>query len=96
MVFLNFAANTQSGKRMNFWSYVIYSKETGMFYYGYSDDLEQIPEVHNLGKIEMTRGRGPWVLMFSEIFDNKVRAMRQSRFYRTVKGQRFLKKILNF
>ena len=81
---------------MNFSSYVIYSTESGLFYYGFIDDLEKVLELHNSGKIEMTRGRGPWALMFSETFDNKVRAMRQSRFYRTVKGQRFLKKILNF
>jgi len=81
---------------MNFSSYVIYSTESGLFYYGFIDDLEKVMELHNSGKIEMTRGRGPWTLMFSETFDNKVRAMRQSRFYRTVKGQRFLKKILNF
>ncbi len=81
---------------MNFSSYVIFSKESGMFYYGYFDDIEKALEMHNSGQIEMTRGKGPWALMFSETFDNKTRALRQSRFYRTVKGQRFLKKILNF
>jgi putative endonuclease len=81
---------------MNFSSYVIYSTESGLFYYGYFDDLEKVLEMHNSGQIEVTRGKGPWQLMFSETFDNRVRAIRQSRFYRTVKGQRFLKKILNF
>ncbi len=81
---------------MNFSSYVIFSKESGMFYYGYFDDVGKALEMHNSGQIEMTRGKGPWTLMFSETFDNKTRALRQSRFYRTVKGQRFLKKILNF
>jgi putative endonuclease len=81
---------------MNFSSYIIYSQESGLFYYGYFDDLEKVLEMHNSGQIEMTRGKGPWVLMFSENFDNRTRAIRQSRFYRTVKGQRFVKKILNF
>jgi putative endonuclease len=81
---------------MDFSSYVIYSKESGKFYYGFFDNLEKVVEMHNSGEIEMTRGRGSWVLVFSETFDNKARALRQSRFYRTVKGQRFLKKSLNF
>ena len=81
---------------MNYSSYVIYSRESGLFYYGYFEDLEKVLEMHNSGMIEMTRGRGPWVLLYSENFDNKAQALRQSRFYRTVKGQRFLKKLLNF
>jgi putative endonuclease len=81
---------------MQYYSYVVYSPEAGQFYYGYSEDTEKALELHNSNQIEMTRGKGPWVLMFSESFDNKARALRQSRFYRTIKGQRFLKKILNF
>lgn len=81
---------------MQYYSYVVYSPEAGLFYYGYSEDTGKALELHNSNQIEMTRGKGPWVLMFSESFDNKARALRQSRFYRTIKGQRFLKKILNF
>ena len=81
---------------MSFFSYVIYSPEAGTFYYGYFENIEKVLEMHNSGQIPLTRGKGPWVLMFSESFDTKVRAIRQSVFYRSVKGQRFLKKILNF
>lgn len=81
---------------MTYSSYVIYSQESGTFYYGYSDDLEKVMEMHNSDMIPVTRGKGPWVLMFSESFDTRMRAIRQSGFYRTVKGQRFLKSILNF
>ena len=81
---------------MDYWSYVIYSKESGVFYYGYFDDLEKAVEMHNSGQIPLTRGKGPWFLMYSEKFDNKAEAARQSRFYRTAKGQFYLKKILNF
>ena len=81
---------------MTYSSYVIYSQESGTFYYGYFDDLEKVMEMHNSDMISVTRGKGPWVLMFSESFDTRMRAIRQSGFYRTVKGQRFLKSILNF
>lgn len=81
---------------MQYFSYVVYCRESGRFYYGFCEDLEKVVELHNSGQIEMTRREGPWVLMFSETYNNKTTALRQSRFYRTVKGQRFLKKILNF
>jgi putative endonuclease len=80
---------------MNY-SYVIYSPDNHLFYYGCFDNLDKVVEMHNSGQIDITRGKGPWVLVFSENFDSKVRALRQSRFYRTTKGQRYLKKTLNF
>jgi putative endonuclease len=81
---------------MSYSSYVLYSPERGDFYYGYFEDIEKVLEMHNSGQIAFTRGRGPWVLMFSESYDTKMRAIRQVGFYRSVKGQRFLKKVLNF
>lgn len=86
----------KSDFNMHYFSYVVYSPSAGQFFYGYCEDTEKVTEMHNANQIDMTRGKGPWVLMFSESFDNKARALRQSRFYRTVKGQRLLKKILNF
>ncbi len=81
---------------MSYSSYVIYSQESGTFYYGYFEDLEKVLEMHNSDEIAPTKGKGPWVLMFSESYDNRMRAIRQASFYRSVKGQRFLKKMLNF
>ena len=81
---------------MRYSSYVIYSPESGVFYYGYFEDLEKVLQMHNADEIAPTKGKGPWILMFSESYDNRMRAIRQASFYRSVKGQRFLKKMLNF
>jgi len=81
---------------MKYFSYVIYSPETGSFYYGYFDDLEKVLTMHNSNEILPTKGRGPWVLVFSEEFEVRLKAIRQVSFYRSVKGQRFLKNTLNF
>lgn len=67
-----------------------------MFFYGYFEDLDKVLTMHNSNQIPATKGRGPWVLMFSESFDTRLRAIRQASFYRSVKGQRFLKNMLNF
>jgi putative endonuclease len=81
---------------MKYYSYVIYSQGYGVFYYGYADNLEKALNMHDSDLIPPTRGKGPWTMMFSEEFDNRTRAIRQSRFYRSVKGQRFVKNTLNF
>ncbi len=81
---------------MQYHSYVIYSPDNGNFYYGYFEDLQKVMEMHNADQIGPTKGKGPWVLMFSESFDTRMRAIRQTSFYRSVKGQRFIKKMLNF
>lgn len=81
---------------MKFYSYVIYSPTSGAFYYGYFEDLDKVLDMHNSDLIPPTKGRGPWVLMHSESFDTRMKAIRQVSFYRSVKGQRFLKNMLNF
>lgn len=81
---------------MQFYSYVIYAPELGELFYGYFDNLEKVLEMHNSDQIPLTKGRGPWILIFSESWDTRLRAIRQAGFYRTVKGQHFLKKTLNF
>lgn len=81
---------------MSYYSYVLFSKESGDFYYGYFDDLEKVLEMHNSDQIAPTKGKGPWVLLLSERYDTRMRAIRQSSFYRSVKGQRFLKNTLNY
>lgn len=81
---------------MKFHSYVLYSPSEGTFFYGYFEDLDKVLDMHNSNQIPATKGRGPWVLMYSESFDTRLRAIRQVSFYRSVKGQRFLKNMLNF
>ena len=81
---------------MKFYSYVIYSPTAGSFYYGYFEDLDKVLEMHNSNQISVTKDRGPWILMHSESFDTRLKAIRQVSFYRSVKGQRFLRNMLNF
>lgn len=81
---------------MQFHSYAIYSPDAGAFYYGYFEDLEKVIEMHNSNLITPTKDRGPWVLMYSESHDTRLKAIRQVSFYRSVKGQRFMRNKLNF
>ena len=81
---------------MKYYSYVIYSQTWDAFYHGYFEDLEKVMEMHNSNLIAPTKERGPWVLMYSEGHETRLKAIRQVSFYRSVKGQRFLKNMLHF
>lgn len=81
---------------MKYYSYVIYSQTSGTFYHGYFEDLEKVLKMHDSDLISPTKGRGPWVMMYSESHETRLKAIRQVSFYRSVKGQRFLKNTLNF
>jgi putative endonuclease len=81
---------------MIYYSYVIYNREHNRFYYGFCADLEKTEAAHNLGQVDLTKDYPGWSMLFHEEFTSKQVAIRRSRFYRTVGGQRFLKNILNF
>ncbi|WP_423128695.1 hypothetical protein [Gaoshiqia sp. Z1-71] len=79
-----------------YYSYVIYNLEHHRFYYGVCIDLQKTELAHNEGLIEETRGISPWNMVFHEENTSKQLAIRRVRFYRTLGGQRFLKRKLNF
>lgn len=81
---------------MNYYSYAIYNLESNRFYYGFTLDLKKAEQAHNLGQVEQTRDSSGWKIVFHEGFATKQEAIRRSRFYRTVAGQRFLKNVLHF
>ncbi len=81
---------------MAYYSYVVYNLEHHRFHYGVCKDVTKIERAHNQGLIKDTKGTSPWALVYHEEFLNEELAIRQIRFYRTVAGQRHLKRKLNF
>ncbi|MFV0376653.1 MAG: GIY-YIG nuclease family protein [Mangrovibacterium sp.] len=79
-----------------YYSYVIYNLEHHRFYFGITVDLKQTEKAHNDGLIEETRNITPWNLVYQEEWKSKNDAIRRIRFYRTIGGQRHLKRVLNF
>lgn len=81
---------------MNYYSYMIYNQENHQFYYGFCMDLKKTLIAHNEGKVDLTKDYSNWVMLYHEGFPSRQEASRRSKFYRSVAGQRYLKKILNF
>ncbi len=79
-------------------AYVLFNLERNRWHYGFSvnEDLQKIEDAHNRGIIEDTRGPGKWTMMYTEKCNSKSYAIRRMQFFRSVAGQRFLKRFLNY
>ncbi|MBM3165802.1 MAG: GIY-YIG nuclease family protein [Bacteroidetes bacterium] len=72
--------------------YVLYSTKIQKKYTGFTQDLEKRIIQHNLGLLgKYTKGKGPWVLIYSETFQTKIEAIVKEKELKTGKGRDFLK-----
>lgn len=51
--------------------YIIQSKTTKGIYIGYTTDLKKRLKQHNLNKSFSTKNRGPWILIYAEIYKSR-------------------------
>lgn len=59
---------------MTYTLYILQNSED-RFYIGQTSDLEKRIERHNAGDNPYTKHKGPWVLVYTEIFGNRGDAM---------------------
>jgi len=74
-----------------YYVYVLISKEDGQFYVGYTADLKKRLELHNRGKIESTKYRKPFELVYYEASLNKEDALHRERYLKTTYGKRYIR-----
>ena len=61
---------------MLFYTYII-ENSSGIFYKGSTSDYLRRLEQHNAGLSRYTRGKGPWKLVFVQIFQTRKEAEQQ-------------------
>ena len=82
------------GWPMEYWVYILRSVRTGRMYIGHTRNLERRLAEHNKGNgCTYTRGRGPWVLAYSEGHADRSSASRRERFLKSVEGSREKKRL---
>ena len=74
-----------------FFVYVIQSERNGNFYKGQTEDLEKRLKAHNSGKTKSTKHGIPWKLVYYEIAETRVLALKREKYLKTAAGRRFLK-----
>jgi putative endonuclease len=74
--------------------YIIYSQSKERYYIGYSHNLIERLEKHNLGATTSTRSGRPWVLVYKEEYPSKHDAIMQEREMKRMKSRRFIESLL--
>ena len=80
---------------MMFFMYIIYSEKRDKYYIGYTANLEIRVEKHNIGATRSTRSGIPWVLVYSEEFDNKSDAIKREIAVKKKKSRKYIESLIS-
>jgi putative endonuclease len=74
-----------------FYVYVLRSAFDGNFYIGHTADLRKRFAEHNTGRVQASRERVPFELVYYEACRNLSDAIRREKYLKTTYGHRYLK-----
>ena len=76
---------------MYFYVYVLQSKKDSKFYVGFTNNLKNRIEQHNLGKVKSTQNRKPFKLVYCEASLCQKDALEREKYLKTAWGKRYIK-----
>ncbi len=74
-----------------FYTYVLESKRDGKLYIGFTDNLKRRFDEHNNGLVKSTKNRVPFKLVYYEACNDKDKALKREKYFKTGFGRGFLK-----
>ncbi len=77
-----------------FFVYVIQSRTTHRFYIGCAANAQERLAEHNRGQTQSTRNRGPWDLVYTEVFETLAEARRREYQLKSWKSHRSISKLI--
>ena len=76
---------------MYFYIYILQSEKDKMFYTGYTNDLKERLKMHNDGKVQATKNRIPFKLIYFEGCLDQQDATHREKYLKTSWGKRYIK-----
>lgn len=76
---------------MKYYVYVLLSKVDGLFYTGYTKDIANRLSEHNAGRVQSTKYRIPFILIYWEGCLNQQDATRREKYLKSGNGKLYLK-----
>ncbi|HTK03834.1 MAG TPA: GIY-YIG nuclease family protein [Alphaproteobacteria bacterium] len=76
-----------------YYLYILFSTLKIKTYVGITDNPERRLQEHNNGKSYFTNRYKPWVLIYLEVFKNKLEASKREKFLKSRSGRRWMKGI---
>ena len=74
-----------------YYIYVLHSDEDGNFYVGYTVDLRSRLRLHHEGRVEATKNRRPFKLVYYEACLNQRDALHREKYLKSSYGKRYIK-----
>ena len=74
-----------------YYVYVLKSRKDRKFYVGYTSDIRKRLKLHNDGKVESTKYRKPFELIYFEAGLNKEDAIKREKYLKTTYGYRYIR-----
>ena len=80
----------------NMYTVYIIRNNKGLIYKGYTNNLEKRMNQHNENTnfVSYTSKKGPWKLIYKELFNNEQQARTREKFFKSGKGREFLRSLL--
>ena len=78
---------------MNYYIYILENPE-GKHYIGYTNNLEDRLKRHNTNQVRWTSKKGPWNIIYKEIYETRQEAYRREKQIKSYKGGEAFKKLL--
>ncbi|MBL7700619.1 MAG: GIY-YIG nuclease family protein [Ferruginibacter sp.] len=74
--------------------YILFSQALNKYYIGSTTDIERRLAEHNRGKEKFTRTGIPWLLVYSEIFEELNQARQREFYIKRMKSKIFIEKLI--
>lgn len=74
-----------------FYAYILKSESADKHYYGHTADIDKRLSDHNLGLSKYTKRYKPWILIYSEEFVSRAKAIKRENFFKSYDGYKWLK-----
>ncbi|MCL4382759.1 MAG: GIY-YIG nuclease family protein [Patescibacteria group bacterium] len=66
----------------------------GMYYIGSTSDLEKRLEKHKKGYSRFTKSKGPFKIVYREIYNNLAEAKKREYYLKSLKSRKFIEKLI--
>jgi len=73
-----------------YYTYVLESKKDKKLYVGFTEDLKKRFKEHELGLVDATKNRTPFILVYYEACRDRKKAIQREKYFKTGFGRRFL------
>ena len=74
--------------------YILRSERDGRYYVGQTSDLGKRLNRHNHGTERATRGRGPWVVVYTDQYDTRAEAMARESKIKARKKRAYIEELI--